>query len=155
MEKKRIKLGDIFMDAVVDENPNMTADVTNKAVEKGQDISDHMKQNPYTLKISGSIVKESAEKLELLRSYQRDAKLIKYVGRGVYTDVVLLSIDTKHNSNNATGFDYDLSLQHVRIARPETFEVKVKDPVKKEKDPKTATKVKAKTNAGRKQVKEK
>lgn len=141
------------MDAVVDESPTMSADVTDHPVEKGQDISDHMREKPYTVNLSGSIVNESPEKLELLRNYIKEATLLKYVGRNIFTDVVLTSLNSSHNANNSTGFDYDITLKHVRIAKPETFEVNVKDPVSKKQDAKTATKVKEKTNAGRKQVK--
>lgn len=141
------------MDAVVDENPTMSADVTDHPVEKGQDISDHMQEKPATMKVSGSIVNESPEKLEMLRNYMRDATLLKYVGRNIFADVVLINLNTKHNANNAMGFDYDITLKRVRIAKPETFEVNVKDPVSNKQDAKTATKVKEKTNAGRKQVK--
>lgn len=150
----RIRLEDIVMDAVVKENPTNTADVTSKPVEKGEDMSDHMKAKPYTLKLSGSIVNDAPAKLQLLRSYQKEAKLLKYTGRNIFTDLVLTSLDTNHSVENKEGFDYSITLTHVRIAKPETFEVNVKNPKTNKQDAKTATKVKEKTNAGRKQVKE-
>lgn len=150
----RIKLEDIIMDAVVDENPSNTAEVTNKPVEKGEDISDHMKIKPYTVKLKGSIVNDAPAKLALLRSYQKESKLLTYTGRNIFKDLVLTSLDTNHSVENAKGFDYSITLQHVRIAKPETFEVNVKDPKTKKQDAKTATKVKEKSNAGRKQVQE-
>lgn len=150
----RIKLEDIVMDAVVDESPSNTADVTNKPVEKGEDISDHMKIKPYTVRLKGSIVNDAPAKLELLRTYQREAKLLTYVGRNIFKDVVLTNLETDHSVENAKGFDYSITLQHVKIAKPETFEVNVKNPESKKQDAKTATKVKEKTNAGRKQVQE-
>lgn len=150
----RIKLEDIVMDAVVDESPSNTADVTNKPVEKGENISDHMQTKPFTVKLSGSIVNDAPAKLELLRSYQKESKLLTYVGRNIFKDLVLTNLDTSHSVTNAKGFDYSITLQHVKIAKPETFEVNVKDPESKKQDAKTATKVKEKTNAGRKQVQE-
>ncbi|CAG7592093.1 hypothetical protein PEPTYR26121_01491 [Peptoniphilus tyrrelliae] len=148
----RIRLEDIIMDAVVDENPSNTAEVTDKPVEKGEDISDHLKVKPYTVKLSGSIVNDAAGKLELLKTYQRDAKLLTYTGRNSFKDLVLTNLDTKHSVENSKGFDYSITLTHVKIAKPETFEVNVKNPESKKQDAKTATKVKAKTNEGRKQV---
>lgn len=150
--KAKIKLEEIVMDAVVDESPSMTAEVTEKPVEKGEDIADHMKQKPYTIRLSGSIVNDAPAKLELLRSYQKDAKLLKYAGRNIFADVVLTNLSTKHSVENATGFDYEITLQHVRIAQPETFEVKVKNPKTGKQDAKTASKVKKRTNVGRKQI---
>lgn len=150
----RIKLQDVIMDAVVEENPSNTADVTDKPVEKGEDISDHMKIKPYTVKLQGSIVNDAPSKLELLRTYQKESTLLTYVGRNIFRDLVLTNLDTNHSVKNAKGFDYTITLQHVRIAKPETFEVNVKNPDTKKQDAKTATKVKAKSNAGRKQVQE-
>lgn len=149
----RIKLGDVVMDAVVKESPSFDAEVTQKPVEKGEDISDHMKTKPYSLQLSGSMVKDAAAKLQVLLSYQKEAKLLKYVGRGIYTDMVITKLDTDHGVKNAKGFDYNMTISHVKIAKPETFEVNVKNPKTKKQDAKTATKVKKKTNSGRKQVK--
>lgn len=149
----RIRLQDVIMDAVVDENPTMPAEVTNKPVEIGEDISDHMKQQPFTLQLSGFMVDDAAGKLETLRSYQRESTLLTYTGRNIFTNMVLTNLDTRHSVTNAKGFDYTITLQHVKIAKPETFELNVKNPDKGTKDGKTATKVKAKSNAGRQQIK--
>lgn len=154
-KKTRIRLGDVIMDAVVEENPTFPADVTNKPVEKGEDISDHMKTKPFTVKLSGSMVDDAPAKLKQLRDYQKDSKLLTYVGRGIYSNVVITGLDTKHSIKNAKGFDYDITLQHVKVVVPQTFKVSVKNPKTKMQDKKTASKVKRKTNEGRKQVKRK
>lgn len=156
MDKKtRIKLGDVIMDAVVEESPSFPAEVTNKAIEKGEDISEHMKTKPYTVKLSGSMVDDAPAKLKQIRDYQKNATLLTYIGRGIYGNVVITSFDTKHGVKNAKGFDYDITLQHVKVAVPKTFKVSVKNPKSKKQDKKTASKVKRKTNEGRKQVKRK
>lgn len=149
----RIKLEDVIMDAVVKESPSFDAEVTQKPVEKGEDISDHMQTKPYTIQLSGSMVNDAPAKIQTLLSYQKEAKLLKYVGRGIYTDMVITKLETDHSTKNAKGFDYNMTISHVKIAKPETFEVNVKNPKTKKQDAKTATKVKKKTNAGRKQVK--
>lgn len=141
------------MDAVVKEEVDRTAEVTDKPVEKGEDISDHMKQKPFRVRLSGSIVNDAPSKLEVLKLYQKEAKLLKYVGRNVIYNVVLLSLSSKHSANNAKGFDYDITLQYVNIAHPESFEVSVSNPDTDEQDTITQTKVKTKTNVGRQQVK--
>lgn len=153
MEKTRIKLQDVILDAVVDESPSMNADVTSKPIEKGQDISDHMKQKPFTVRLSGHMVDDAANKLAILKSYQKDATLLKYTGRNIFENLVLTSLNTKHPATNAKGFDYDITLEHVSIAKPKTFEVNVKNPDTNVQDAKTATKVKEISNAGRQQLK--
>lgn len=154
-KKTKIKLGGVIMDAVVSESVDFPADVTNKPVEKGEDIADHMKAKPFVAKLSGSMVDDAAGKLEILKQYQKDAVLLTYVGRTALSDVVITSLNTKHPVENAEGFDYDITLTHVKIAKPETFKVTVKNPETNKQDKKTASKVKDKTNEGRKQVKSK
>ena len=155
MVKARIKLGEVLMDAVVNENPTMSAEVTSHSVEKGEEVADHMKENPFTVILDGSIVDDAPAKIATLRRYLKEKKIVKYVGRNIFTDVVVTKIDSKHNADNAYGFDYNITLKHVRIAKPETFNLNVKNPKSNKKDAKTTSKVKAKTDGGRKQVREK
>lgn len=151
MRESRIKLEDIILDAVVDENPEFKADVTQKPVETGQDISDYMKQRPLKIRLEGHCVKDAAAKHEKLRNYQKEKKLLKYNGRGIYTNVVISNLNTKHNTNNAFGFDFEIELTCVRIAKPEEFKVETRDPDGKD-NAKTATKTRAKTKTGRQQM---
>ncbi len=149
----RIKLEDIYMDAVVKEDYEHTAETTDKPVEKGQDISDHYKIKPIRVDISGMIVNDSEEKYETLKGYMKDAKLLKYIGLTSVKNMVIVNVTRKSSSEVKDGYYYDLALKEVRIAVPETFEVKVKNPVTKKQDRKTASKVKAHSNKGRKQLK--
>lgn len=148
----RIKLQDVIMDAVVKETPNYKADVTSKPVEQGQDISDHVKFNGASVSLSGSMVNDAANKLEILRGYQREGKLLKYIGRNAFENMVITSINTNHSKENSLGFDYDIDLEQVRIAKPKTFEINVANPETKEQDQKTGTRVKEVSNAGRQQL---
>lgn len=152
LKKTKIKLGAVIMDALIDEDINRTADITDKPVEKGQDIADHMKPKGHVLRLSGSMVDDAPKKLNLLKNYQKKAELLKFQGRNIYENVVITSLDTRHTVANSKGFDYSITLEQVRIAKPETFVVNVKNPDTGKQDPKTATKVKEKTNAGRKQL---
>lgn len=144
-----IKLENVVLDALVDESPSRTADVTDKPVEKGQDVSDHMKQNPTIIRLSGSVVNDAANKLAILNDYQEEAKLLKFHGRNIFADVVLLQLNTKHNAPNGKGFDYEIALKQVRIANVETFEVTVKNPETGEQDAETSSKVQQQKNKGR------
>lgn len=141
------------MDALINENPTSTADVTDKPVEKGQDISDHMKLKPVTIALSGFMVKDAASKLETLKRYQKDAELLRFIGRNAYDNMVLTSLSTRHPVDNAEGFDYDITIQNVRLTKPETFEVDVKSPDPEQSPKKMETKVRAKQNKGRVQTK--
>ncbi len=148
----RIKLENIFMDAVIKEDTEIRANVTDKPVEKGQDISDHYKKMGARIDLSGCIVNDSEEKYEELKGFMKEAKLLTYIGNVSFKNVVITTLVRKDSSSVKDGYDYDITLQEVRIAIPETFEVKVKNPVTGSQDKKTATKVKKFGNKGRKQL---
>lgn len=148
----KIKLQGVIMDAVVEENPQYQAEITDKAVEKGQDISDHVKFQGARVHLKGSMVDDAANKLEILRGYLKEGTLLTYVGRNAFSNMVLISLSTDHAVDNADGFHYDISLKQVRIAVPQTFEAKAQNPETKKQDTKTSARVKANSNVGRKQV---
>lgn len=156
MEKISILLGEVDLEAVTREEPVLSGDTTDKSVEKGADMSDHFKSNPTTIQLSGSVVgSDAASKLATLRRYFRDAELLRYSGRNIFDNMIIVSMPTRHNANNRAGFDFDINLKQVRISKPKTFEVKVANPITKQQDKKTATKVKSTTNKGNQQPKQK
>ena len=123
----RIKLGDVYMDAVVKEDVDNSAETTDKPVEKGQDISDHYKVKPVRIDLSGMIVNDSEEKYETLKGYMKEAKLLTYIGEVIHKNVVIIALTRKNSSEVKDGFYYEVALKEVRIAVPETFEIKVKN----------------------------
>lgn len=159
--KSKIKLGEVYLDAVVEELPSSIADITDKAVEQGQDISDHIQQKPALVRLSGYMVNDAASKLDILRNYQKNGDLLKYVGRNAFENMVIERLETDHGLNTANGYKYDITIKQVRISQPETFILNIKPPDKPVGNNKAAakrkmaTKVKKKTNTGRKQTKSK
>lgn len=152
MKKSKVRLGGVILDAHMEENVDYTAEVTSKPVEKGEDISDHMKPKPFSAKLSGSMIKDAEAKFEALKQYQKEAQLISFVGKSSLENVVITSLSRSESVENYEGYDYDITIEEVRIASPETFKVSVKNPKSGKQDKKTATKVKASTDEGRKQV---
>lgn len=156
--RQGIKLGEVYLDAVVKELPSRRAEVTEKPVEDGVDISDHMKMKPNKIELSGVMVEDAAAKLSILKNYQLNAERLTYIGRNAYYNMVITVLDTDHAVDTAEGYHYNIVLTQVRIAQPETFKTKVR-PLKKNASKtaakKTATKVKKKTKTGRKQIRRK
>lgn len=155
MQKMLIRLGDVKLDALVRESTDFDAEVTSKEVEKGADISDHMKTKPLTASLSGVMVEDAYAKLEALKKYQKEGELLTYIGKSTLESVVITSLQVEHSAKNAYGYDFDLRIQEVRIASPETFKISVKNPKSGKQDSKTASRVKKSTNEGRKQVRSK
>ena len=150
-----ISLGGVELDALVEENIDYDADVTSKAVEKGADISDHMKAKPFTASLSGSMIENVDSKLSALKKFQEDGELLTYIGKSSLENVVITSLQIEHTVENFEGYEYSIRIQEVRIASPETFKISVKNPKSGKQDKKTASRVKKSTNEGRKQVRSK
>lgn len=151
-EKEKILLQGIDLDAVVTEAETKNADVTNRPVEKGEDIQDHMKVKPYDIRLTGTMVEDAMGKIDTIEGFQKDAKLLTYVGRRQIENLVITSFSTKFSKDVKDAYDFDISLQEIKLAKPETFKLNVANPVSKKPDSKTNAKVKAVSNEGRKQV---
>lgn len=152
MQKLKIKLGEVILDALVDENVDYDAEVTSKATEKGEDISDHMKAKPFTVSLSGSMIENAEAKKAALIKYQKEGELLTYIGKATLKSVVITSLQIENPVNNFEGFEYSIRLEEVKVARPETFKISVKNPKTGKQDKKTDSKVKKPTDEGRKQV---
>ena len=145
---RRVKLGDIEFDVIESENPKDSVTVTDKSVERGQDVSDHVKQNPSIINLRGQMTEDAVDKLQVLKKYQKEGTLLKYVGRNVYPNMVIEEIDREHGTRNRLGFQFNIKLKQVRIATAKEVEINIASP-------KDATKVKPVTNKGKQQPKQK
>lgn len=154
--KKRAKLGDVEITVVESEKPRDSVSVTDNSVEKGQDVSDHVKQESTVMDLVGVFTgDDAAAKIQQLRKYQIEGKLLSYIGRNMYDNMVLQTFERDHNKSIANGFYYNITLKQIRLATATEVEIKVVNPVTKQASPKTATKVKAKTNNGKQQPQKK
>ena len=87
---------------------------------------------------------DAASKLSKLKEYQRTGKLLTYVHRVGWKNVVIENLNTRHGANIANGFEFDMVLKVVRIAIPKEVAIT-------KLSPKKATATKKTANAGRKQ----
>lgn len=153
---RRVKLGDVEFTVVENENAKDSAIITDNPVESGQDVSDHIKQNPSYINIRGQMIGEDAPvNLQKLKKYQQDGELLTYTGRNSYPNMVIEDIDRVHGVQNKTGFSFDIKLKQVRIATAKEVEIKIVNPITKTSDGKTSTKVKEPTNNGKQQTQNK
>lgn len=138
-------LGDVLLDMVEADNPSHTYEITDRAVEEGENVSDHMKAQPVTLSISGVVVGDDAwPRLQRLRQYQENCELVTYVNRVIYTNMAIESIETSHGVDIANGFSFDIQLKRIKKASPKEIQI-TKVP------PAVQTKAKKTKNAGTKQ----
>ncbi|MCL2415790.1 MAG: hypothetical protein FWD01_03150 [Defluviitaleaceae bacterium] len=117
-------LGDVLLSAVTSETVTHSSEVTDKAVEDGQDIADHMKEKPDTVSISGVIVGENAwTALARIRQMRNQRELVTYTNRNIFTSMAITNINTDHDKTIAGGCKFNITLKHVRRAVPSVVQL--------------------------------
>ena len=138
-------LGGVLLDAVEADKPSHKYNITDKAVEDGSSIADHMQEQPVELSISGVVVGgDAAPRLARIRQMQASRQLVTYVNRVIYTQMALANISTEHDAEVGNGFKFKIQLRHVRRAIPTQMQIASPAPV--------ATKAMQPQNAGTRQV---
>lgn len=148
----RAKLGDVELNIVSSERLNHAAETSDKPVESGQDIVDHTKTKAPIIELVGAVMGDGAsQKLEQLKKYQREGKLVKYIHRNEYHEMFILDIGTRHEVHIRDGYEFNITLKQIKIAKAKSIELNVVNPVTKTASPKTQASVKPVTNKGRQQ----
>ncbi|MFD1206633.1 phage baseplate protein [Sporosarcina contaminans] len=136
-------LGDILIDVIEDEDLDESSSTTDHALEDGEQITDHIENNPIVLNISGVIIDPSDEKLLKLREYRQKGEILNYNYRSRLETVLITSFKPKKNKDIKDGYTFTMTLKQVRMAKAPNV-IRVSVPVKKQ--------VKAVTKAGKKTV---
>lgn len=93
-------------------------DTVTHPVEKGIDITDHVRRNPVSLSLTGEIVGENAADIlsQLTKAHQTGV-LITYVGRNHIKNAQIVSFDTGHPNTIWGGCSFSMEIKEVRIAK--------------------------------------
>lgn len=115
----KAKLGDIILDTVYSENPKYGVKVTEHPIEDGESIADHVERETDKMDLSGVLTgPDASARLLKLMSYQKQGKLLNYVYRNGWADVVIESFNTTHDVDVKGGLKFSMTLVKVRIAKP-------------------------------------
>ncbi len=148
---ERAKIGDIDISVVSSERLDNKALVTEKPVEKGEDIADHTKKQSIVIELAGAIIGDDAgDKLNKLKKLQKEGTLIKYIHRNALSNMFIEDISSVHETKIRNGFEFNIRLKQVRIAQAKETEIKISNP-----SPKANTQVKPETSNGLQQAQEK
>lgn len=113
------KLG-TYKIAVTEEETDYSVEATDHEVEKGVNLTDHVKRNNTDFSIEGKIV-GSSRFVDTIEKYFVDSmskgRVLTYVGRSRFSNVIILSFSKKQNSKIANGFAFTMSLREVRVAK--------------------------------------
>lgn len=116
---------EVEFSVVESENPSDSAEITEKPVEKGQDVADHVKIKPFSMSIAGIVVGDDAfQRLQKLISYYKIGQLLTYVGRNAYGNILIEQFDRVHDSTIGNGFAFTMKLKQVRIATAQEVVIK-------------------------------
>lgn len=155
MNDKRVKYGEVYFSVIEDENPTDSVRITDKSVEDGQPLVDHIQAEASTIRVKGMMVGDNAsEQLQLLKKYMYNGERHTYIGRNTYNDMMIESIPRNHTRYISNGFEFSITFVNAKIAKTKTFKFEnAVNPTTKKKDITVKVKTKPVTNAGRKQVK--
>lgn len=124
-----VLVGDVVIDYAEENSLDLSNDVTEKPVEDGGVITDHVNPQPDKLIIDNARLKSdesmsAEEKLNILKEYRENGKKISIVSNlSVYDDVVISSLNTRDDNTITNGYYLDIELQQIRIAQPDTVVV--------------------------------
>ncbi len=132
------KIGSVEV-TITDESISKINEVTYRQVEDGS-ISDNVKSEPDSIHLTGVITSRSWEKYNRLSDYHKNGSVISYHGKNNYTDVVIESFDVDFNAGLKDGFEFEMTLKQIRIARTRLVAEHVDEEIQSQ--------VKENTNAG-------
>lgn len=106
---------------VEDEQVNREITSTTHPVEKGIDLTDSIKNKPFVISLKGKVVDhgnvKAEEILSKIYSLQKKGSLISYSGRNVAKNLQIQSFNSTHPNTIWGGFEFDMELKEVRIAK--------------------------------------
>lgn len=120
------KLGDIYFNLVREETVNYENDVTEKPVEDGTSMIDHIDNKPITLSVTGAIFHRRVFPtyiIEGLREIATSKEIVEYIGAEYWGDVVVTNFSNTYNNTLKNGVEFTLTLQQVRIANKITTNI--------------------------------
>lgn len=103
------------------EDVNRDVEVLEHAVEEGFPISDHVKNGPISISLSGKIVNANnmlaSDILSRISSWQRSGTIVNFSGRNVLNNAIITSFSTSHPNDTSGGCDFSLEIKQVRVAK--------------------------------------
>lgn len=111
-------LGDVFLDMVKEDAPEHSLKVSEHPIENKQKIVDHTEMETLKLSLSGVIVGKDAEQRKLkLLNYMKTSKLLKYSYVNAYQNMIITSFRPLKDKNISNGFNFEITLEQVRIVK--------------------------------------
>lgn len=148
----RAKLKDIVLDVTKEESPNYANNVTDRPVEDGTNITDHVRPRPTHLSLFGVISEEAEDKFEKLKEYKEKGELLDFRGRNRFKNLVIETLHTDFDIDARDGYSFQIDLVQIRTAEAKIVDYVAPDPAPPTPSPSPPkTKTKETENKGRQQ----
>jgi len=125
--KERAKLTDgittVEFDVLLSEDVSRSSVITDKTVESGANVSDHIQTNPLYVSITGIMTKQAFTSYQRLVAFHDSKSLLNYVGRNGVSSVAIETLDTKHPRTNIGGFDFSMVLKLISTTQTQQVEI--------------------------------
>lgn len=120
----RSQVGTVLLDAVLSEEHNFRARVTNYPIENGTFVSDHVIKDPFTLTISGIVsdtplniftlgFRSDAAFQRLIDIYERRERISVVTGIRTYVDMIITSLNVPRDLSTGQSLTFNIELQKV------------------------------------------
>lgn len=129
---EKTKVGNIFLDATIDETHAYKANVTSYPIESGDSVSDHVFNLPENLSITGIVSDTPLNILlpfnrsidafnRLLRIFYNKERLTIVTGIKIYTSMVMTSLSIPRDVRTGQSLTFAMEFKRVVISGATTF----------------------------------
>ena len=109
-------INDIYI-FVESEDVARETSISSHPVEEGIDLTDHVRQSPLVLSLSGELVGSDYEDdIAQLECLQKDGELVEYTGINILSSALLTKFTTTHTGSVRGGCTFSAELKEIRIA---------------------------------------
>jgi hypothetical protein len=127
------QIGSIEIDAFIEENISFSSEVTDYAIETGEEITDHIFNRPTQLRVRGVIPTNSPlpfraarkqEVYEALKKIHADRLPVTVVsGLEAFPRMALIDLNFPRDQNNAAGLEFEAEFKQIRIVQAKQFDL--------------------------------
>lgn len=100
------------------EKMSRSVSISDHPVEDGTVLTDHVKQEPLEISLSGKLVGTDAETVKTaLELLQKQGCYVKYIGKEILSNAVIESFQTSRTVDLSGGIQFTMNIREIRIAK--------------------------------------
>lgn len=100
------------------ESTNRSVSISDHPVEEGMVITDNVRREPLEISISGKLVGSDAETVKTnLESLMNQGSYVKYIGKEILSNAVILSFNTSRDITVDGGMIFDMTIREIRVVQ--------------------------------------